>query len=136
MPSSEGRGSARDNFRRAWAAYERAVKKHVEPALGPLVRPLAEKMAGAAVVDLAGFWLVWQLEGGFEGLQRIGMSRAAIYRRVALFRRFYGAHPDEYRFEGVDVNLDAYLQGSGRPIAPRDTHPAKSRMVDKKVVSI
>lgn len=131
MPSSEGRGTARERFLRAWDAYERAVSRHVEPVLGPLVKPLVTKIAAAGVIDLAGFWLVWHLEGGFEGLQRIGMSRAAIYRRVALFRRLYHAHPDEYQFAGVDIDLVAYLNGSGKPVAPRDTHPMKSQTVDK-----
>jgi hypothetical protein len=35
---------------------------------------------------LVGFWAIWRLAGGFEGLQRMGMSRASIYRRIKLFR--------------------------------------------------
>src|SRR3954451_3840525 len=111
MPSAEG-------VRRAWAAYQAAVTKIAEPA----VRPLAQKAAGALVVDLAGFWLTWHLEGGFEGLQRIGMSRASIYRRVKLFRKFFGAHPDEFEFPGVQVNVVEYLKCAGKTIGPRDTH--------------
>lgn len=56
-----------------------------------------------------GFWLIWHLEGGFDGLQRLGMSRSAIYRRVASFRRVFGAYPDEFRFPGVTIDLPAYL---------------------------
>src|SRR3954454_24071025 len=105
MPSAEG-------VRRAWAAYQAAVTKIAEPA----VRPLAQKAAGALVVDLAGFWLTWHLEGGFEGLQRIGMSRASIYRRVKLFRQFFGAHPDEFEFPGVEIDVVEYLKGAGKSI--------------------
>lgn len=123
MPSPEGRGRARDALRRAWEAYSRTANRALEPTLGPLVKPLEQKLAAAVVVDLTGFWLIWHLEGGFEGLQRVGMSRAAIYRRVALFRRYYGAHPDEFRLDGVEIDLDAYVAGSGKPLVDRATHP-------------
>lgn len=128
MPSAEGQGRAR----RAWQAYSKAVERYATPIFGPLVEPVAEKLAGAAAVDLAGFWLVWHLEGGFEGLQRIGMSRASIYRRIALFRRIFNAHPDEYEFPGVTVDVAAYLASSATPIADRATHPRmKSQIQDK-----
>ena len=113
MPSAEG-------ARKAWQAYERALVKVASPA----VRPLAEKAAGAVMVDLVGFWLTWHLEGGFEGLQRLGMSRASIYRRVKLFRKLMGAHPDEFVLPGVTVDVEAYLAGDGKTLGPRDTHPA------------
>jgi hypothetical protein len=101
MPSAEGLGRAG----RAWLAYGKAVEKLTTPLVGPI----AEKLAGAAVIDPAGFWLTCQLEGGFEGLQRIGMSRASIYQRIKLFRKFFGAHPDEFEFPGVQIDVLAYL---------------------------
>jgi hypothetical protein len=52
-----------------------------------MTAPAARKIAVPVMLDLMGFWLAWHLEGGFEGLQRLGMSRASIYRRVSLFRR-------------------------------------------------
>jgi len=127
MPSAEGHGRAK----RAWDAYSKGVKK----VATPLVAPLAEKIAGAAVIDLAGFWLVWHLEGGFEGLQRIGMSRASIYRRISLFRKVYKAHPDDFEFPGVTIKVEDYLKGqSGQRIGPHETHPrvkSKSQTTDK-----
>lgn len=96
----------------------RPVTKPMEP----LLRPLAEKMAGALVADLLGFWLVWHLQGGFEGLQQIGMSRASIYRRIAMFRKFFGVHPDDYVMPGVDIDIEAYLRRQGGSITPRTTN--------------
>ncbi len=64
MDSPEGRGIAR----RAWESYVGAVDKVATPAFKPLVR----KYAAGSIVDLVGFWAVWHLEGGFEGLQRWG----------------------------------------------------------------
>jgi hypothetical protein len=61
--------------------------------------------------ELVGFWLMWHLEGGFEGLQRLGMSRSAIYRRVSAFRRMFGAHPDEFTLPGVSLDVETYLAG-------------------------
>ncbi len=100
MESPEGKGIAR----RAWDAYASTVTRASRPA----VEPFARKMAIPVSVDLMGFWLVWQLEGGFEGLRRLGMSRASIYRRIKLFRIATGVHPDEFQLRGVTLDLDAY----------------------------
>lgn len=103
MESPEGHGIAR----RAWDAYIGAVGKVTTPAL----RPLVNKYAAGSIVDLIGFWAVWHLEGGFEGLQRMGMSRASIYRRVKLFRIAFGSHPDEFEMPGMALDLVAYREG-------------------------
>ena len=108
MESADGKGVAR----RAWDAYVKKSNQLLGPALHPLIRPAAEKIAGSVVVDLVGFWLTWHLEGGFEGLRRAGMSRSAIYRRIKMFRSIYGMHPDEYVLPGVTIDLKAYREGS------------------------
>jgi hypothetical protein len=100
MPSPEGKGIAR----RAWEKYGEQVNRLAAPA----VEPLARKVATPVVLDLMGFWLAWHLEGGFEGLQRMGMSRASIYRRISLFRRTMGVHPDEFKLPGVRLDIRAY----------------------------
>ena len=69
------------------------------------------KYAAGSIVDLIGFWAVWHLEGGFEGLQRMGMSRASIYRRIKLFRIAFGAHPDEFEMPGITLDLAAFREG-------------------------
>ena len=102
MESPEGKGIAR----RASDAYAGAVRG------SPAVETMARKLAIPVAIDLQGFWLVWHLEGGFEGLRRLGMSRASIYRRVKLFRATLGVHPDEYRLPGVTLDLDAYHRGA------------------------
>jgi hypothetical protein len=103
MESPEGRGIAR----RTWDGYTGAIGKVATPALRPLVR----LYAAGSIVDLVGFWAVWHLEGGFEGLQKMGMSRASIYRRVKLFRVAFGAHPDEFVMPGITLDLEAYRDG-------------------------
>ena len=107
MESPEGKGIAR----RAWDGYAGAVGKVAAPALKPLVQPLVHMYAAGSMVDLVGFWVVWHLEGGFEGLQRMGMSRASIYRRIKLFRIAFGAHPDEFVMPGIELDLGAHRQG-------------------------
>lgn len=67
--------------------------------------------------DLVGFWLIWHLHGGYEGMRALGMSRSAIYRRITAFRRLFGEHPDVYRFPGVSINVEEYL-AAARPLAP------------------
>jgi hypothetical protein len=114
MPTPEGRGIAKSRLARAWDAYAETVNKAARPVLEPAVRPVAKALAARWVEDLVGFWLLWHLEGGFEGLQRVGMSRSAIYRRITSFRRVYGVHPDEFVMPGVTIDLEAYLAGTGR----------------------
>jgi hypothetical protein len=67
--------------------------------------------AAGSITDLIGFWAVWHLEGGFEGLQALGMSRASIYRRIKLFRIAFGAHPDEFEMPGIKLDLKDFREG-------------------------
>ncbi len=99
--SREGKSVAR----RAWDGYARGVNA----ALLPLMEPALRRFSMAKVVDLVGFWVVWHLHGGFEGLLDLGMSERTIYRRIAWFRMAYGAHPDEYRFPGLNLRPDEYF---------------------------
>jgi hypothetical protein len=110
MESPEGKGIAR----RAWETYSATVNR----LAGPAVQPMAERLSASMAADLVGFWLIWHLEGGFEGLRRVGMSRATIYRRIAMFRRLYGVHPDEFRIAGVEVDHAAYAAAA----AARKSH--------------
>ena len=105
MESPEGRGIAR----RAWESYVGGGEQGDHSGDRPLVR----KYAAGSIVDLVGFWAVWHLEGGFEGLQRMGMSRASIYRRIKLFRIAFGAHPDEFEMPGITLDLVALPRGLG-----------------------
>ena len=111
MESPEGRGFAR----RAWDAYAKAVGKVTTPVL----RPWVEMYAAGSIADLIGFWAVWHLEGGFEGLQRMGMSRASIYRRVKLFRIAFGAHPDEFVMPGIKLDLNDFRDGWAKHAAEK-----------------
>jgi len=112
MPSPDGLGKAKNNFQKVWAAYVKALEpasKALEPAVKAMARPVAQVLT----FDLFGFWLAWHLEGGFEGLQRprpdgLGMSRSAVYRRIAMFRRMTGKHPDEYTVPGISIDVEAY----------------------------
>jgi hypothetical protein len=100
MESPDGKGTAR----RAWDAYANTVNRLAAPAVGPL----AKRVAAPVAVDLIGFWLVWHLHGGFDGLRELGMSRASIYRRIKLFRTSYGVHPDEFELPGISLDVETY----------------------------
>lgn len=104
MESPDGRGFAR----RAWNAYAKRSNQMFGPALRPLLEPSAKKLGASMTVDLFGFWLLWQLEGGYDGMRRLGMSRSAIYRRIKLFRTITGMHPDEYVLPGVETDVQTY----------------------------
>lgn len=104
--SPEGKGRAR----RAWELYATTVNRAVEP----LVLPLVKKWSAAQAADLIGFWVVWHLHGGFEGLEQLGMHRATIFRKINRFRTAYGVHPDEFRVEGITLSPATYWKAAAR----------------------
>jgi hypothetical protein len=110
MPSAEGRGKARA----AWDAYARAVNRVTGPAIETLLGPQIRNYSVVHVEGLLGFWVVWHLHGGFQGLRDLGMSRSAIFRKVAAFRRVFKVHPDEFELIGVTLDPKAYLEGYTR----------------------
>jgi len=114
MPSPDGYGAAKQAFEKFWAAYVRKLQPAMD-ASKPAIEKLAMPGVRAYTFDLFGFWLAWHLEGGFEGLQRpqpsgLGMSRSAVYRRIAMFRRMTGKHPDEYILPGVTIDVAKYWE--------------------------
>lgn len=65
--------------------------------------------AAEAVVEdaeLIGFWVSWHRAGGFQALEAGGWHRATIYRKIRRFRARFGAHPDEYRFTWITLDLE------------------------------
>lgn len=114
MPSPEGEGRAKGALETGWETYyqaNKAVNKQIFAVL-PILRQASRGYASAKVFDLFGFWVMWRLAGGFDGLQKsMGMSRSGIFRRVALFREIFGEHPDVYEFPGITVDPVAFATG-------------------------
>jgi hypothetical protein len=105
--SIEGKGIAR----RAWDAYAKTADRVAGPSVRRFLGPSVRRWSAGEAVDLLGFWAAWHLHGGFEGLERLGMSRSTIFRRVKLFRLTYGTHPDEAVFPGITLDLAEYQRG-------------------------
>ncbi|WP_165314317.1 hypothetical protein [Agromyces protaetiae] len=43
------------------------------------------------MLDLMGFWFMWQACGGFDGTQQaLCISSAQMYKRIVLFRQAFG----------------------------------------------
>ena len=105
MPSREGLGLA-------WDRYKAATERLSKAGLLPGITQAAEKASIELTLSRGGFWLVWQLEGGFEGMKRLGLSEASIYRKIKAFRESFGAHPDEFQFPGVSIDVEQYLRAS------------------------
>ena len=103
----EGRGVAEIGWK---AAVEKLVLKAAIPG-----EPLMRRLALGSVQDLIGFWALWHLEGGSAGLERLGMPRSTIYRKVNLFRESFGAHPDVFTFPGLTADPEAYVESFGLP---------------------
>lgn len=71
---------SREGAELAVRAWRDTVTPLADAALLP-VEPAARRVALETVQSLAGFWVMWHLEGGFEGLRRIGYSEATIRKR-------------------------------------------------------
>lgn len=104
----EGAGRAR----RAWLAYAKAVEKIAGPVVSPVLDPAIARYAKGVTVDLLGFWMAWHIYGGFEGLVDFGMHPSTVWRKVRRFRQVFGAHPDEYRFPGIEVDAVKYWESA------------------------
>lgn len=64
-------------------AYERRARVVVEPGF----RILSGSYAVSTVAELIGFSIVWQLAGRLEGLAKLGVSRAPIFRKIVVRQR-------------------------------------------------
>ncbi|MGE0880961.1 MAG: hypothetical protein AB7L13_08165 [Acidimicrobiia bacterium] len=96
----EGKGRARA----MWDAYARRVNSVALPLLEPSIERLAKSMT----VDLVGFWVMWHLNGGFEGMVEYGMHPTTVWRKVRRFRMAFGVHPDEFRCPGIELDPVKY----------------------------
>ncbi len=77
-------------------------------SFGKLPGLVRDDMAAAVVEDaeLIGFWIAWHRAGGFASLELGGWHRATIYRKIRRFRARFGLHPDEYRFNWINLDLE------------------------------
>lgn len=115
--SPEGKGRARA----AWDAYCRTVTK----ASRPVIEPAARRWAATHTADLVGFWTMWHLHGGFEGLVEMGMHPSTVWRRVKRFRMVFKQHPDEFEMPGVHINVGEYWDDArARTLARHGELPA------------
>lgn len=118
MESSEGRGIARSRWLNWWRQLPQDLREalgddvgHSRVTVGPGDLPLDTgpwaKMATEAreQSELIGFWIAWHQAGGFQALELSGWNRATIYRKLRRFRTVFGAHPDEYDFDWITLDL-------------------------------
>ncbi|HHY48409.1 MAG TPA: hypothetical protein GYA10_01490 [Alphaproteobacteria bacterium] len=122
MPSPEGEGRAKSAMESAYETYFKANKAFNKRLFGafPELRTALRGYTSARLFDLFGFWLMWRLTGGFEGMQQaLGLSRTGMFRRIAAFREVFGEHPDVYEFPGISVNTGEFLAGMAERMRPK-----------------
>lgn len=117
MESREGRGVAQERRRRWEDTIPRDVLDLASSgnSIGSLDGLIGRERADAlrsrwrAEVkdrsDLTGFWVSWHLAGGFAALEAGGWNRATLFRKVKEFRTVFGAHPDEFDFPHIRLDL-------------------------------
>ncbi len=115
METPEGKGRAK----KAWEAYLGVYQKRIHPTIAPFIDPALQPVGRQIVEDLIGFWVMWHLYGGFEGLERFGMHPSTIWRKVARFRKVTGQHPDEFEMPGITIDPKAYWTAPGTKVGRR-----------------
>ncbi|HUC04774.1 MAG TPA: hypothetical protein VL961_05195 [Acidimicrobiales bacterium] len=100
-----------------WRGYHHNLDEDVlaeafsTPAAAPekVFPGIAEQLAAQAMErsELIGFWVAWHLAGGSAHLEQGGWHRATIFRKIRRFRASFGAHPDEYEFPWITLDLRA-----------------------------
>jgi hypothetical protein len=108
MDTPEGEGVAK----KAWNAYVKAVNRRTPPFVRKGAEQMVTPLARQAVEDMIGFWVMWHLYGGFEGLEEFGMHKSTIWRKVRRFRTMTGQHPDVFKMPGIRINPGAYWASS------------------------
>jgi hypothetical protein len=108
MDTPEGQGIAK----KAWNAYVKAVDRRVPPFVKTKIEAAGLPLGTQIVEDMIGFWVMWHLYGGFEGLEEFGMHKSTIWRKVARFRKMTGSHPDTYQMPGIEIDAKAYWAGA------------------------
>jgi hypothetical protein len=122
----EGTGNAAGR----WHAYHSFLDEDVVAEAFPMSALDAEQYPDFVRDDIAadameqseliGFWVAWHMAGGFAALEEGGWHRATIFRKVRRFRARFGAHPDEYSFPWIRIDLEqAWAGGIERRIADR-----------------
>jgi hypothetical protein len=101
------------------AIVDRTIAPVISPILSPVLAPADQALARQVVEDMIGFWVMWHLYGGFEGLQRFGMHKATIWRKISRFRKMTGSHPDEFVMPGVSIDVEAYWEAAVKKVGPR-----------------
>ena len=104
MHSREGEGRAKRTYLAAGASLEAVGPTKGKGVIGALARQTNE--------DEIGFWLLWHIRGGFDGLERYGMHRATIFRKIHRFRQGFGVHPDVFELPGVIIDVKAYWEAA------------------------
>lgn len=116
MESSEGRGLAKARRERFLAVYEPAERVGLRQAPDFSehdvdIRDDVRLAFGQELVDSAadlGFWIAWHQAGGFEALERAGWHRTTIFRKLKRFRRRFGQHPDEWKADWLNLDLERF----------------------------
>ena len=113
--SAEGSSRARSR----WFAYLGTLEPELLDISGALEPSLfrrpgikideADRKAWARQVsefsEMIGFWVAWHSAGGFDQLENQGWHRATIYRKLKRFKERFNAHPDDYDFPWISLDL-------------------------------
>ena len=115
METPEGQGVAK----KAWNAYVKAVDRRTPPFVKARIQKGLEPLGSQYVEDMIGFWVMWHLYGGFDGLVEFGMHKSTIWRKIARFRKMTGQHPHVFVMPGITIDPKAYWASGdvkvGRP---------------------
>jgi len=80
----------------------KAIEFFAELGKAAGLEPVVKEVSGRIIQRMLGFWVMWHLAGGFDGLMAKGWtSRTAIYRSRAEFHRFMGMEVEAFWPEAI-----------------------------------
>jgi hypothetical protein len=85
----------------------------------PILDPAAKAVEREWVAGGLGFWMLWHLYGGSEGLEHYGFHPTTIRRKVNRFEESFGAHPRDFVLPGVTIDSEKYWEAEGIKVGPR-----------------
>lgn len=71
-----------------WDTYMGVVQGVAGPAVG--------QIAASTVTRLVGFWLMWHLMGGYEGMRALGWGKTATWKNRIQFREVFGVEVEDF----------------------------------------
>jgi hypothetical protein len=74
--------------------------------------PAVSQVAASTVSRLVGFWVMWHLTGGYEGMRSLGWGKTATWKNRIQFRDVFGVDVEDF----MPVQREQVIQWRGQAV--------------------